>query len=248
MITLLATALVVCAPGYPGSAAEAQPAMDALARELSSASGVVLTASYEETAEGGLKQLAKPDAGLLLATLPFFLEHERDLRLTARLMAVPQGGQPLQKWTLVTGKEHPAQLEGYAVQSLAGSSPRFVHAAAPGLPAGAAVSASSSVLSGLRKAANGEKVALMLDGAQAASLSTLPFAAQLATVETSTAMPVAIVATVGKRVDAAKWKPLQAAFTSMKASETLSGIQMTGFAPLDEEALEAARAAFAKAK
>jgi hypothetical protein len=247
MLTLLATALVVCAPGYPGSAAEAQPAMDALARELSS-KGLAVTASYEETAEGGLAKLAKPGTALLLATLPFFLEHEHDLQLTARLMAVPPGGQPLQKWTLVTGKDHPAQLEGYPVQSLAGSSPRFVHAAAPGLPASAAVSASSSVLSGLRKAANGEKVALLLDGAQAASLSTLPFAAQLATVGISAAMPVAIVATVGKRIDAAKWKALQTAFTSMKASETLSGIQMAGFIPLDEKALDVARTAFGKAR
>jgi len=249
MLSLLATALVVCAPGYPGSAAEAQPAMDALARELSSASQVSpLTASYEETAAGGLKKLAKPDTALLLATLPFFLEHERDLQLTARLLATPQGGQPLQKWTLVTGKDHPTPLAGYAVQSLAGSSPRFVHAAAPLLPADVVVSASGSVLSGLRKAANGEKIALLLDGAQAASLSTLPFASQLATVETSAPMPVAIVETVGKRVDAAKWRALQAAFTSMSASDALAGIQMTGFEPLDEKALAAARNAFGKAR
>jgi hypothetical protein len=251
MLTLLATALVVCAPGYPGSAAEAQPAMDALARELAAAAHISpLTASYEETDEGGVRKLANPDAALLLATLPFFLEHEKKLHLTAKLMAIPQGGQPLQKWALVTGRDHPAPLAGYTVQSLAGSSPRFVHAAAPGLPASAAISASSSVLSGLRKAASGEKIALLLDGAQAASLGTLPFAGQLATVETSPPMPVAIVATVGKRVTAAKWKALETAFTSIGANpaarDALSGVQMTGFAPLDEEATAAARAAFAR--
>jgi hypothetical protein len=242
MLTLLAVALVVCAPGYPGSAAEAQPAMDALARELSKATKV--TATYEETAEGGVRKLASPDAGLLLATLPFFLEHEKDLHLTAHLMAVQQGGQPLQKWTLVTGKDHPAVLNGYAVQSLAGGSPRFVRAAAPGLPADAAIVASSSVLSGLRKAANGEKVALLLDGAQAASLSTLPFADKLATVETSASMPVAVVATVGKRAD---WKTYEKAFGEV-SGEALSGIQMSGFQKLDEGALAAARAAWQKAR
>jgi hypothetical protein len=253
MLTLFATALVVCAPGYPGSTAEAQPAMDALARELAAAAHLPgLVASYEETSEGCLRKLAKPDAALLLATLPFFLEHEHDLHLTARLMAVPQGGEPLQRWTLVTGKDHPTPLAGYAVQSLAGSSKRFVHAAAPGLPADASIAASSSVLSGLRKAANGEKIALVLDGAQAASLGTLPFAAQLATVETSAPMPVAVVATVGKRLDAARWQTQKAAFTSMGANpaarEALSGVQMTGFAPLDEKALDAARTAFGKTK
>jgi hypothetical protein len=243
MLTLLATALVVCAPGYPGSAAEAQPAMDALARELSKAAPV--TAAYEETAEGGLSKLKNTDAGLLLATLPFFLEHEHDLHLTARLMAVPQGGQQLQKWTLVTGKGHPNSLEGYAVQSLAGSSPRFVHAMAPGLPKDAAVSASSSVLSGLRKASAGEKIALLLDGAQAASLSTLPFADKLAAVETSASVPVAVVATVGKRVG--NWSPLEKAFTGV-SGDALQAIQMNGFAKLDETALAAARAAWQRAK
>ena len=241
MLTLLATALVVCAPGYPGSAAEAQPAMDALARELSKTSPV--TASYEETAEGGMSKLK--DAGLLLATLPFFLEHEHDLHLTARLMAVPQGGQPLQKWTLVTGKDHPAALAGYAVQSLAGSSPRFVRAMSPAVPKNAAVSPGSSVLSGLRKASAGEKIALLLDGAQAASLSTLPFADKLSAVETSAPVPVAIVATVGKRVS--NWSALEKAFSRV-SGEALSGIQMTGFLKLDEAALTAAREAWQRAK
>ena len=78
--------------------------------------------------------------------------------------------------------------------------------------------------------------------------TSLPFAAQLATVETSAPVPVAVVATVGKRLDAGKWKELQTAFTSLKASDALAGIQMTGFAPLDEEALTAARTAFGKAR
>jgi hypothetical protein len=252
MLLVLATALVVCAPGYPGSAAEAQPAMDALARELGAAARLPhLTASYEETAEGGLHKLAAPDSAVLLATLPFFLEHEHDLHLTARLMAVPQDGQPLQRWTLVTGKDHPPRLSGYSVESLAGSSKQFVHAAAPGLPPDAPISAPGTVLSGLRRAANGEKIALLLDGTQASSLKTLPFAAQLATVESSAPMPVAIVATVGTRLGASKWKALEAAFLAMgknpAAHAALAGVEMTGFGRLDEAALSSARAAFSNA-
>lgn len=247
MHTLLAVALVVCAPGYPGSTQEAQPAMDALARELSQASHLTVTASYEETAQGGLRSLKRPGAGLVLATLPFFLEHERDLRLTAKLLAVPQDGKPLQKWTLVTGKDHPAQLAGYAVQSLAGDSPRFVRAVAPELPKDAKITASSSVLSGLRKAANGDKLAVLLDGAQGASLRTLPFAQSLAEVSSSDPVPVALVATVGKKLNAAQWKALEAAFKQVP-KEPLSGIQMSGFAPLDEAALARAREAYRKAQ
>jgi hypothetical protein len=246
MINLLATALVVCAPGYPGTTAEAQPAMDALARELSAAAHQPVTASYEETAEGGLRSLQRPDAGLLLATLPFFLEHEADLHLTARLLAVPEGGQPLQRWSLVAGKDHPATLAGYAVQSKVGDSPRFVRAMAPGLPPEAKISGSPAVLSGLRKAASGEKIALLLDGDEAGSLGTLPFAARLTSVSTSQPVPVAVVATVGKRIDAAKWKQMEAAFGAV-GKESLAGIRMSGFAKVDEAALDAARAAFRKA-
>ena len=93
MLSLLATTLVVCAPGYPGNTAEAQPAMDALARSVAAAAHLPpgsITAVYDETAEGGLRRLAQKDAALLLAPLPFFLEHERDLRLTPRLMAAPR--------------------------------------------------------------------------------------------------------------------------------------------------------------
>ncbi|HEY2027905.1 MAG TPA: hypothetical protein VGH20_01740 [Myxococcales bacterium] len=247
MNTLLAVALVVCAPGYPGSTQEAQPAMDALARELSQGSHLTVTASYDETAQGGLRSVKRPDAGLVLATLPFFLEHERDLHLTAKLLAVPQDGQPLQTWTLVAGKDHPAQLDGYAVQSLAGDAPRFVRAVAPLVPKDAHIAASSSVLSGLRKAANGEKLAVLLDGAQAASLKTLPFAQSLATVSTSAPVPVAVVATVGKKIPAAQWKALEAAFKAVP-KESLAGIQMSGFAPLDEAALSKAREAYRKAQ
>lgn len=247
MHTLLAIALVVCAPGYPGSTGEAQPAMDALARELSQASHLTVTASYEQTAQGGLRSLKRPEAGLVLATLPFFLEHERDLHLRAKLLAVPQDGQPLQKWTLVTGKDHPAQLAGYAVQSLAGDEPRFVRAVAPEVPKDARISASSSVLSGLRKAANGEKLAVLLDGAQAASLKTLPFAQSLSTVSSSEAVPVAVVATVGKKLNAAQWKAIEAAFKGVP-KESLAGIQMSGFAPLDDAALSKAREAYRKAQ
>src|SRR5437868_9354449 len=107
MIAMVAATLVVCAPGYPGSTAEAQPAMDALAKALD---GGALTAVYEETEAGGLRRLAGRGASVLLAPLPFFLAHERDCKLVARLSAVRSGGEALERWTLVTGKDHPASL------------------------------------------------------------------------------------------------------------------------------------------
>jgi len=255
MIALAAATLVVCAPGFPGSSAEARPAMDALARALAGAGHLPagsLSAVYEESEAGGLRRLAQRDAALLLAPLPFFLEHEKELRLVPRLSAVPRGGEPVERWTLVTGKDHPASLEGYKVQSSAGYSKRFVRAAAPGLPKNVEIRAGSAVLSALRRAADGDKIAVLLDGAQGAALAKLPFASSLAVVATSPPMPVAVVATVGKRMDEGRWKALEPAFKGLAndaaAGEALEGVRMAGFVPLDQGALAAARAAWRRAQ
>ena len=98
------------------------------------------------------------------------------------------------------------------MQSSAGYSKRFVRAAVPELPPGVEIRASGAVLSALRKAADGDKVALLLDGAQSAALGKLPFASSLAVIATSPPFPVAVVATVGKRMDGSRWKGLEPAF------------------------------------
>jgi hypothetical protein len=255
MIALFAATLVVCAPGYPGTAGEAQPAMDALARALAAEARLPpssLSAVYEETEAAGMRRLAQKDASLLLSTLPFHLTHEQELGLVGRLSAVPRGGEALERWTLVAAKGHPASLAGYEVHSTAGYSPRFVHAAAPSLARDVRITAVSSVLTSLRRAANGEKVAVLLDGTQAAALEKLPFASSLEVVEMSPPMPVAIVATVGKRIDERRWKTLQPAFQRLAknpaAAEALEGVRMSAFVPLDQAALARARKAFRSAK
>src|SRR5919199_2971118 len=103
-----ATTLVVCAPGYPGTTAEAQPTMDALARALARAAHAPegsFAAIYEETEAGGVQRLQQKDSALLLATLPFFLAHEQELGLAARLSAMPQSGETVERWSLVTAKD-----------------------------------------------------------------------------------------------------------------------------------------------
>jgi hypothetical protein len=252
MFALLATTLVVCAPGYPGTSAEAQPAMDSLARALSEEAHVAgLKALYEETEAGGVRRLRQQDAALLLSTLPFHLEHEGEFRLAARLSAVPRDGSALERWTLVAAKDHPKPLDGYVVHSTAGYSKKFVHAAAPSLPRTVQIVAVTAVLSSLRRAASGEKVAVLLDGTQSAALEKLPFASSLAVVEMSPPVPVAIVATVGKRIDERRWKTLQPAFERLAknpaAAESLEGVRMSAFVPLDEAALNRARKAFRSA-
>jgi hypothetical protein len=215
--------------------------MDSLAKAL----GPDWAAVYEETEAGCLRRLKDRGVAVVLASLPFFLAREKELKLRPRLSAVPQGGEALERWTLVTGKDHPASLDGYTVQSIAGYSPRFVRAMAPGLPAGVKIVQGGAVLSALRRAANGEKLAVLLDGAQAAALDKLPFASSLATVQRSEPVPVAVVATVGKRLGESRWKALEGKLLRLgedpAAREALEGVRTSRFVPVDQAALRKAK-------
>jgi hypothetical protein len=255
------TTVVFCAPGYPGTSAEAQGAMDAFAAALAGAAGLPagsLAANYQETEKGGLARLEKADAAVAMMPLAFFLVHEKDLRLTARLQAVPKGRGALERWTLVAKKgrvKQPADLEGFTITSLAGFAPAFVRGPALGawgkLPPKVEIVQSGAVLSSLRKVVAGQNVAVLLDGEQAAALATLPFANELETVTTSPELPTAIVATLGNRLPPARWKSLAIGFetvaTTPEGTAALEGIRMVRFVPLDEKALAAARQAYAEA-
>jgi hypothetical protein len=245
--------LVACAPGYPGSTAEAQPSMDALAAALARAAGwrsEALAAVYEPAEKEGLERLRRGDAAVALVPLPFFLEHAGKLRLAPRLQ-VEQPGGLTEVWSLVARKGRigsPAALAGFTVASIAGYAPGFVRGA-PGawgrIPDGARVAETSQVLSALRRAAAGEDVAVLLDGAQGAALSTLPFASELEVVARSVPLPAALVATVGNRVPPARWKELARAFAALpsdpEGAAALQGVRMVRFVPVDAAALEAAR-------
>jgi hypothetical protein len=245
--------LVACAPGYPGSTAEAQPSMDALAAALARAAGWPadsVAAVYQPTEKEGLAQLARPEAAVALIPLPFFLTHADRLHLAARLQ-IEQPGGLTEAWSLVARKGRvgsPAALAGFTVLSIAGYAPGFVRGA-PGawgrIPEGARVAETSQVLSALRKAAAGEDVAVLLDGAQGAALATLPFAADLEVVARSAPLPVALVATVGSRLPAARWRALERAFAALpgdpQGAAALAGVRMVRFAPVDATALAAAR-------
>src|SRR5438105_2858601 len=80
MLALAATTLVVCAPGYPVNTAEAQPAMDSLARALARATHSPegsFTAVYEETAAGGVQRLQQKESALLIATVRQRIDDQR---------------------------------------------------------------------------------------------------------------------------------------------------------------------------
>jgi hypothetical protein len=250
--------IVVCSPGSPGTTAEAQPTMDLFAAALSAKAGLPLAAVYDESEEAGVARLRAKDAAVALVSLPFYLKHERDLALRARLQAVPKGRPDLERWTLVAKKGRvatAAALDGFTLVSNAGFAPAFVRGPALGgygpLPASVRVVGSGTVLSALRRAAAGEQVAVLVDGTQEAALASLPFASELEAVTRSPPLPAGVVAAVDGRLAPKTWSAVEAALRALPSDASgagaLDALQTARFAPVDEGALAGARKAYAEA-
>src|SRR3984893_10993685 len=227
MTTVFAAALatlVFCAPGYPGGAGDVQPLLDQFASAAVAASGWPagsLVAVYDPTEEGGLAKLRRADAVLAFVPYPFYVEHAAQLHLTPLVQADVADVGPQQRWTLVAKSGRvtgPASLAGYTILSAAGYAPDFVrHSALENwpLPPDVKIEATGQILSALRRAAAGEPVAVLLDQIQAASLPSLPFAADLKAVTQSPELPVALIAVVGSRLAPDRERALRAALLKL---------------------------------
>jgi hypothetical protein len=251
-------ALVICSPGSPGGTESAQSVMDDVARAIAVAAGRPegsLTAVYHETLEAGVARMREPDAALAMVPLPFLLSHGDELKLTARLLAVPESG-PVETWSLVAKKgrvSSPAGLAGWQIVGTAGYAERFVRRVAlegNALPPDATIAFTARALGALRRVSAGENVAVLLDAAQTAGLASLPFGADLEVLHRSRPLPAGFLCTVGNRLPAAESKAWLDALASLDRNdagrEALGLIQMTGFRPVDAKELDALRAAAAR--
>ena len=243
-LTLAAMAtLVFCAPGYPGSAGDAQPFVDQFAKAAATSAGWKadsFTAIYEPTEPGGLAKLGEKDAVLAFVPYAFYVQHAASLHLMPLAQADVAGVGTEERWTLV-GKAGgpvtgPASMTGYTILSVAGYAPEFVRHAALGtwgLPPDIKIEATGQILSALRRVASGDPVVALLDQTQAVALATLPFAAQLKALTQSSALPVALVTVVDSRLPDPRAKALQAALIKMNSTnggaDTLAALKLKGF-------------------
>ncbi len=252
--------LVACAPGYPGTTAQAQSTMDELARVLGAAAGWPegwLGAVYHESLAGGVARLRESGAVLALVTLPFFLQEGRRLGLTPRLQAVPESGAS-EIFSLVARRgsvTSAASLDGWEVTGSAGYAPAFVSgpilASWGTLPRTTRITFAPAALSALRRAADGEKLAVILDAAATTALPSLPFAAELEVVTRSRPLPASFLCTVGKRLTLREIDAVVHALERLPGSaagaEVLRSIRLSRFQPVDTKELESARQMFASA-
>jgi hypothetical protein len=242
LIAAAASLLVFCAPGYPGTSGDAQPLVGDFATALGAAAGWpagALTAVYDASEPSDLTRLAAPEAGLAFVPYPFFVQHGAELHMVPLAQAdVPPGGVQ-QRWTLVLKSGHaplPAGLAGLTLISTAGYAQAFVrdvlHDIGP-LPATTTISATGQILSALRRAANGEPVAVLLDQEQAAAMASLPFAASLHSAATTPPVPVALIVGVAGRIPKPRAQELQQALLHLSGTTagaaTLSRLHLNGF-------------------
>jgi hypothetical protein len=206
-----------------------------------------------------MDRLQSPRAALALVPLPFYLKHGATLRLTPRLQGVLEGGDAAEPWSLVAARgavRTPASLAGFEIISLAGYAPRFVRGPALAswgeLPRDVTITFSGRVLSGLRKASTGAKVALLLDRAQAEALPTLAFAGKLEVVARSKPLPVSVLCSVDARMPGKRLAVLVGGLRKMEKSaegaQALTGARLARFVAVDTNALAEARAAFDRAR
>jgi hypothetical protein len=242
LISAAVATLVFCAPGYPGGAGDAQPFVDRFAKATASSAGWggTLAAVYDPTEQGGLAKLNDKDSVLAFVPYAFFVQHGAALHLAPLAQADVVGVGTEERWTLVGkagGSATDAKaLSGYTILSVAGYAPEFVKYSALAtwtLPSDVKIEATGQILSALRRVASGEPVVALLDQTQAASLATLPFAAQLKSLLQSPPLPVALITVVDSRVPAPRAKAVQTALIKMNAAaggaDTLAALRLKGF-------------------
>ena len=258
-LRLEAATIVFCSPGSPGDTAQAKPAMDQLARAVETSGGLkagTVTSAYHEAEAAGIEALRAPETLVAAVPVPFFVAHGKELGLEPRLGIVTTTGQP-ERYALVTRKgtvSKPADLAGWEVTGTAGYSAGFVRRVFGrewgALPDDVRVTFTASPLQALRRAATGEKLAVVLDAAQSASLSNLPFGADLSVLARSGPLPAGLVcalkpgAAAGTKTQQAILKGLDRLPKSPEGKEALLGIRIERFEAIDAAGVARLRADF----
>ena len=246
--------LVICAPGYPGSTADAQPTMDLFASHVTALAGWPagqVQAIYYETEAAGLARMREADAALAMVPLPFFVRHGTDLKMRLLLSVESESGRE-EIWSLVARRgliHEPADLAGWEVLGQPCYAPRMVRGPILGswgeIPADVRFSFAPRVLSALRRAASEERVAVLLDRAQAEALAALPFAADLEIVSRSAPLPATLICALDEHATSADLDKLEVALRSFHEKDEgraiLAEARMKRFRPLDEKGMQRVR-------
>jgi len=220
--------------------------MDQLARALEKSGSLPagsVSAAYYESEAPGIAAIRETGTMLAAVPIPFFIANEKELGLDPRLSIV--AAEP-ERFALVAHKgsvTKPADLAGWEVTGTAGYAERFVRRVFAKefgvLPDGARVTYNAAPLQALRRAATGDKLAVVLDAAATASLASLPFGADLAIVARSEPFPAGLVCALPKssKSSAAMLRGLERLPKSSEGKDALAAIRVQRFEPIDAAAV-----------
>jgi hypothetical protein len=234
---------VVIQPGQPGSPAEAQPVMDALAVYIGQkwGSGAALKGTYFNQLDPALDFLNHQPPVWGIVSLGFYAEHADRFHMSG-LAATRPGGHPKDIWRLVVASGGGSDWK--ALQGTVMGTMLFVPNAAACLlfnvPADQlpfALEGTFHPLRSLRNVVKGHTVAAVLDGVQYAAVQALPLAKQITVIHTSGELPASPVVWFGETDGNAK--TLTDILLGMKgdgdAQTLLKLLQTDGFGPVDPD-------------
>ena len=238
--------LAVIRPGGPTADATAQSQVGKLIKQIAAVAGwpvEAANAQYCNTTESGYNYIKKSKPGFALITPGFYLKYRDELKLRPLNKIVLNEGAQVQYYVIVK-KGTAATLADLKGKTLVGAhlaEPEYVERIVLGkqLKFGKDITVQTmSGLAALRKLNNGEVGAVLVDSKEYKSLGVLPFAAQLATLYTSPAIPNTGIVAVGNNATAADWAALQKGTTNFCQNPAGLPIcqlmEITGFAPVEE--------------
>jgi len=249
-----ARGILFWSPYSAGSSEQASATMDAFARYVEKGAkwpAGSASAAYVNSVEGGPPAIAATRPGFLIVPVPIFLRYHEENDWTPLRIVVTDSGDA-QRYTLFGPP-------GSSLEALAGAPLEGETVYDPAFVGGVVLDrarfdlvphATARTLSAVRRAAKGEKVAVLLDESGRAGLATLPQGTTLAKLAESPWMPAGIVvATPAASADdrASLGAALDRAGKDQNASELLKTMKMRRFEEVASKLLAELQARYQRA-
>jgi hypothetical protein len=245
------------APYAAGSGEQAAATMEAFARYVERAAGWPAgsaAASYVNTVEGGRQAVASGPPGFLVVPVPIYLRYQAAYGWKPLRFVVTDGGDAERYSVFGPAGSSLASLAGATLEGETAYDAAFVAGVVFGKGADEIklqLHATARTLSAVRRAAQGEAVAVLLNESQRKALDQLPAGTSLQRLAESAWMPAGIL--VGgpgtSAADAAALtRALDKARDDPSAAELLKTMKIRRFDPVASELLASLGRAFTKAE
>ena len=198
--------MLLCLPGFPGTAGQAQPFVDKMLRYLEGRMGWEagsMSGLYVPDGTRGLNELTTRKPGLALVGPSIYAagHHSLKMKVIAQVEVNGRGKEIYSVITRVDGPSSLAELRGKTMTGTVAHDPRYVHNVLLNqiLPMGElTLKAQKRPLKALRDVARGKAAAALVDESVRQHMSELDFADELRVIHTSAPVPSPAVVVMGE--------------------------------------------------